>query len=120
MNSIRNIGRTEYMASKAGPDAALKSFMNRWRVAPLDPKEKKTIKELLYNADLNAALKLAEERRETEVAELIRQYQQRYGAMEVAHQKLVADVGPLIGKYLGGRRRKTRKSKKSRRITRRR
>lgn len=142
--------RLAYVASKTSPDDALKSFMGRMRARPLSDEEKKTIKELIAKAtDLNAALQMAEQRGETEVAALIRQYQQRYGAMEVAHQKLVPDVGPLIGRYIGGaddpkfgepkspqeptsdildknkrdggrRKRKTRKSKKTRRTTRRR
>lgn len=116
----RKTSRTAYLASKAGPDAALRSFMDRWRPRELSEEEKKTIKELIYKADVPAALKMAEERGEKEVADLLRQYQQRYGAIEVAHQKLVADVGPIIGSYLGGRKRKTRKSKKTRRATRRR
>jgi hypothetical protein len=141
--------RLAYVASKTSPDDALKSFMGRWRARSLSEEEKTLIKDLITKADLKSALQMAEQRGEKEVADLIRQYQERYGAMELAHQKLVADVGPLIGKYLGGgddpkfgepkppqgppsdildknkrdggrRKRKTRKSKKSRRITRRR
>lgn len=115
--------RFAYVASKVSPDAALQSFMGRMRARPLTEEEKKLIKELITKADLNAALQTAEQRGEKEIAALIRQYQERYGAMEVAHQQLVADVGPLIGKYLGGRRKqkqKTRKTRKARRTTRRR
>jgi hypothetical protein len=114
--------RAAYVASKAAtPDAALKSFMDRWRSRPLTAEEKKMIKELIYKVDVPAALKIAEERGETEVADLLRQYQQRYGAMELAHQKLVADVGPRIGSFIGtARKRRTRKTRKSRRVTRRR
>ena len=63
---------------------------------------------------------MAEERGREDVAALIRQYQERYGAMELARQKLVADVGPRIGMYFGGKSRRRRTLYRKRRVTRKR
>ena len=40
--------------------------------------------------------------------------------MELARQKLVADVGPLIGMYFGGKSRRRRTLYRKRRVTRKR
>lgn len=101
--SWRTQSRTAYIAEKAGPEAALKSVLNEWRPRPLSEEDKAVLKSALSKTDLNAARKLAEERGNEYVAALIRQYQERYGAMELARQKLVQDLGPVIGKFLGGK-----------------
>lgn len=118
--SWRTQSRAAYVAEKAGPDAALKSILDQWRATPLSSSDKALIKSLLSKADLNAARTMAEERGREDVAALIRQYQERYGAMELARQKLVADVGPRIGMYFGGKSRRRRTLYRKRRVTRKR
>jgi len=119
-------GRLAAIAEKAGPVAALNSALDQWRSRPLSQEDKAVLKEALSKTDLNEARKKAEERGHEEIAALIRQYQELYGAMEVARQKLLQDLGPEIGKFLvsrktAGRRRslyRKRRATRKRRTTR--
>jgi hypothetical protein len=85
----------------------------------LSQEDEAVLKEALSNTDLNEARKKAEERGHEEIAALIRQYQERYGAMELARQKLLQDIGPVIGQFFGGKSRR-RSLYRKRRATRKR